>query len=95
MVRNDDTLVRVQSEWNGWRSATIRVGDINQLHWFQPTRAPRALLCGYVSCANLASGELPHPCDGRSAPHRLRVCILKRHTLPDVYQELAGRAAGR
>jgi hypothetical protein len=93
--RNDDSLVRVQSDWNQWRNATTRLADIDEVHWFQPMHAPRALLYGYVSCANLAAGELPHRCDRSSAPHRLRICILKRHTLPDVYRELARRADER
>lgn len=92
MGRNDDSLVRVQSDWNHWRNATTRLADIDDLHWFQPMQARRTLLYGYVSCANLAAGDLSHACDKSSAPHRLRICILKRHTLPDVYRELARRA---
>lgn len=95
MGRNDDRLVRVQSKWNEWRNATIRLADIDDVHWFQPTQAPRALLHGYVSCAHLAAGDLPHMCEESSSPHRLRICILKRHTLPEVYRDLVRRADER
>jgi hypothetical protein len=92
MQVSDDMLIRVQSDWNGWRSADVRLGDLRDVHWFQPPRAPRALVHGYMSCSNIAAGNIPHDCDQRSAPHRLRVCILKRHTIPPVYAELARRA---
>lgn len=88
----DDILVRVQSDWNGWRGASVRVGDLHDIHWSQPTGAPHVLVHGYISCSRIVSGDLPHDCDGRSAPHRLRVCVLKRHTLPAVYAELTRRA---
>ena len=92
MQVHDDMLIRVQSDWNGWRKADVRLGDLRDVHWFQPTRAPRALVHGYISCLNILTGDIPHDCDQRSAPHRLHVCILKRHTIPAVYAELARRA---
>lgn len=92
MPAHDDMLIRVQSEWDGWRNAEVRLGDLHDVHWFQPTRAPRALVHGYISCSSFATGDIPHDCDRRSAPHRLLVCILKRHTIPAVYAELAQRA---
>jgi len=88
----DDLLIRVQSEWNGWRSAEVRLRDLDRIHWFQPHHAPHPLLHGYVSCANIVSGGIPHDCDGRTPSHRLLVCILKRHALPTAYAELARRA---
>lgn len=91
----DDMLIRVQSDWNGWRSATIRLGDLEDVHWFQPVPAPRALLHGYVSCESFETGESLHDCDRTSAPHRLRVCVLKRHTMPAAYLVLTRRADER
>jgi hypothetical protein len=91
----DDMLIRVQSDWNGWRSATIRLGDLEDVHWFQPARAPRALLHGYVSCVRLAAEKSLHDCDGASAPHRLLVCVLKRHTMPAAYLVLTRHADKR
>jgi hypothetical protein len=88
----DDMLIRVQPDWNGWRNAEVRMGDLQYVHWVQPKRAPRALVHGYISCSNIVIGDIPHDCDRGSAPHRLLVCILKRHTIPAVYEELARRA---
>jgi hypothetical protein len=88
----DDMLIRVHSEWNGWRTAEVRSGDLREVYWIRPNRAPQAIVHGYISCSNIVTGDIPHDCDRRSAPHRLLVCILKRHTMPAVYAELARRA---
>ena len=92
MPGHDDMLIRVLSEWNGWRNAEVRLGDLCDVHWFQPSRAPRPLVHGYMSCSNIITGDVPHDCDRTSAPHRLLVCILKSHTIPVVYAALARRA---
>jgi hypothetical protein len=43
---------------------------------------------GYVECTNIAAGEILHDCDPASAPHHLRVYVLKRHTTTAVYAVL-------
>jgi hypothetical protein len=40
----------------------------------------------------VADGALPHHCERTTAPHQLRVCVVKRHTIPAAYAELARRA---
>src|SRR6266705_3219755 len=91
MPAHDELLIRVQSEWNGWRSAEIRSRDLQSVHWFQPDEAPHPLLHAYVSCTNLVSGDIPHDCDRTPPPHRLLVCVLKRHTIPSTYAEIVRR----
>ena len=92
MTEQDDLLVRIHGEWKGWQSAEVRLGDLRDVHWHQPVTAPHQLVHAVVSCANIVTGEIPHECDRRSAPHDLLVCVLKRHALPTVYAELARRA---
>ena len=92
MPATDELLIRVQTEWNGWRSAEIRLRDLKDVHWFRPNHAPQTLLHGYVSCSTFVSGDLPHDCDRAAAPHRLLVCVLKKHMIPSVYAEIARRA---
>ena len=92
MQADDRTLIRVHHHWDGWRSAEVRLSDLQNVHWLQPARAPRPLLHGYVSCANLCTGEIPHDCDVAQVPHQLLVCVLKRHTPPWVYLELIRHA---
>src|SRR5262249_10906781 len=89
----DDAVVSVHSEWYGWKTAEVRIGDLETLHWRQPSGAPRLLLHGYVSCARIA-GRLPHDCASATAPHKLLVCVLKKNTVPSVYAEIARRAGG-
>jgi hypothetical protein len=81
-------LIRVHREWRGWRSAEVRFGDLRDIHWLQPSGAPHSLIHAYVSCTAMVTGEIPHDCDGTSAPHRLLVCVLKRHALPSAYATL-------
>jgi hypothetical protein len=92
MQADDGTLIRVRDGWDGWHGAEVRLGDLRSVHWFQPERAPHPLVHAYISCTNVVTGEIPHNCDPRSAPHRLLVCILKKHATPSTYAELARRA---
>jgi hypothetical protein len=88
MPAPDDLLIRVQSEWNGWRHAEVHLRDLQDVHWFQPGPAPRPLVHAYIACTNVVAGEIPHDCDRTAAPHRLLVCVLKKHTLPSAFEEL-------
>jgi len=92
MQASDAVVIRVHSEWNGWFNAEVRVGDLQDVRWVQPNRAPHPIMHAYVSCSHIVTGALPHACERASAPHRLLVCILKKHLIPTVYAELARRA---
>jgi hypothetical protein len=94
MPSDSAKIVRVQTDWKGWRTADIRLSDLQEIHWSQPSGAPRRLVHGYVSCANIAAGVLPHECDG-GRPHRLKVCVIKSHTCAAVYAELEQYANAR
>jgi hypothetical protein len=91
-VREDrTTLVRIEPSWDAWISAEVRICDLEDVHWHQPPGAPQPLLHGYVWCDHLMSGTLPHGCYSRPGPHRVRVCILKKHVLESTYLELVRR----
>jgi hypothetical protein len=91
---SEDTLVVVQADWNGWRTATARVADLEDVRWLQPAGAPRPLIHASIDCSKLVSGHMSHECHAESAPHSLTVCVLKCHTAPRVYEELTRRARG-
>jgi hypothetical protein len=84
-----NALVVVQRDWNGWKKAMAPASALQDVHWRQPAGAPRPMLHAYVSCAALISGMVPHECSEDAAPHRLLVCVLKCHTVPSVYDQLA------
>jgi hypothetical protein len=92
MTAIHDDLVRVQTDWKDWRTVEVRLRDVTGLHWAQPAGAPHALLHGFIPCTSIVSGELPHRCDERTAPHRLLVCALKRRIPPALYAVLALQA---
>jgi hypothetical protein len=92
LLRDGDALAVVQREWNGWRTAMVRVSDLEHIHWSQPSGAPRPLLHAHVCCTDVVSGAIPHECHPTSPPHYLLVCLLKCHTSPGVFEELSRRA---
>ena len=92
MSADQDVLVNVQGAWNGWRTAEVRLSGLEQIHWLQPSGAPRPLLHGYVSCNAMVSGNIPHECSDTPGPHRFLICVLKQHNTAALYAELAARA---
>lgn len=94
-MRPDDALVVVHQEWNGWRRATVRLGDLEDVRWVEPGGAACPIIRARVRCGMLVSGQIPHDCGGRSGLHQLDVWILRRHTVPCVFEGLARRADDR
>jgi hypothetical protein len=95
-VNNADVRnISVRLHWNSWQAAHVAIDDLQDIHWAQPSGAPRKLLHASVSCARIPSGVLPHDCTPGDAPHQVLVCILKGHTPASVYAELECRAARR
>lgn len=91
---HDDQLVVVRAEWNGWRSAHVRVADLEDIHWWRPVGAPRPLIHAFLSCRSVVTGDLSHSCDAKTT-HRLQICILKCQVAACVFQELVARAVER
>ena len=89
----DDLLIPVQSHWKAASDVMIRLGDLQDPHWYQPSDAPRSIMHAYVRCSPTLAGALHHRCDESCASHRVRVCVLKRRTLPTAYAELTRRAS--
>lgn len=87
----EDALVAVQNEWNGWRTAMVRVADLQNIRWAQPFGARLPMIHAIVSCDRLVSGRIAHQCDG-TVCHRLAVFVLKSHTQPAVFAELSKMA---
>src|SRR5262245_44761397 len=86
------TLVPVRCAWNAWQTAEVRLGDLEGIHWYQPTGAPRPLVHAYVDCTK-TRGQIAHDHQTTPGPHRLLVCVLKRHAAPPAYSELVRLAA--
>jgi hypothetical protein len=93
MPTNQDSFVAVQRSWTAWRTANLRLTDLESIHWRQPVGAPRALIHAWVACTKVLGTHLAHDCGLTSRPHRLLVCVLKQRTMASVYAELVDRAA--
>ncbi len=78
--------VRVRGHWSDGKSeALVRLRDLDDFHW--DTRSggdsfggvsPRPFVYAYLPCDALLEGEVGHTCMDRAAPHRIKVCILKK-----------------
>jgi hypothetical protein len=90
-----DTRIFVERAWDDWRVAEVLLADLHDLHWRQPSGAPRALIHGYISCSSIVAGSISHDCDHSTCPHRLLVCVLKKHCAPSVYAFIAQCADAR
>ena len=89
----DDAEVVVQLDWRDWRTASVRLRDLEDVHWHQPAGAPRALIHAYVWCTRFVRGGVLHDCCGGGVtPHRLHVCALRSHAAAGVYADLLLRA---
>jgi hypothetical protein len=87
------TRVIVRPLWNDWRTAECDITAVTEPHWARFSAeggapAPRPLLHGFVFCDCL-DGDIGHECDPDRAPHRLKVCILKKDNLPAAHHALA------
>jgi hypothetical protein len=90
-----DTLVVVRAEWKEWRTAMVRMTDLEDIRWSQPSGAARPLIHAHVCCNKIVSGEVPHSCHLTVPPHRLTVCVLKHDSASGLFDELSRRADRR
>jgi hypothetical protein len=84
--------VRIRRQWNDWRTAIVSLDSIDGLHWSSVSggvqqRSPRPFLHAYVRCDQILEGELAHSCLHGTAPHRVKICIVKKDN-PKVFQVL-------
>lgn len=91
-------LVSVRRQWNSWEMAEVYVGEVANPLWDVECggvreAAPDAQIYGYVWCDAIVSGSLAHSCLHGTAPHSIKVCILRKDNSPRIYShfvELAG-----
>src|SRR6266404_6284293 len=96
MVDNILDVVVVRRQWNDWRTARYRIGDLDGLHMSDISgginaRAPRDFMHGYVSCDGMIDGELSHSCRHGEGPHRIKVCVVQKDNPKAVYKSLKQR----
>ncbi len=86
----DTELVSVRRQWNSWEIAQVYVGEVSNPLWDVEgggikASAPEALIYGYVWCDAIVSGTLAHSCIHGTAPHSIKVCILRKDNSPRIY----------
>jgi hypothetical protein len=83
-------LVSVRRQWNSWEVAEVYVGEVSNPLWDIESggikgAATEALIYGYVWCDAIISGSLAHSCLHGTAPHSIKVCILRKDNPPRIF----------
>lgn len=96
----EDSLVTVRRQWNDWRLASVKIEDIDGLHFSDMSggvrgRSPRPFLHGYIACDAIVDGEVAHSCRHGRGPHWIKVCVVKKDNTKETYERLAAMVKSR
>ena len=83
-------LVSVRRQWNSWEVAQVWVGEVSNPLWDLVSGgvkefSPEAFIFGYIWCDAIVSGSVAHSCLHGTAPHSIKVCILKKDNSSRIY----------
>lgn len=83
MLDTPERYIWVRRQWNDWRSAKVRLSDVDNPHWDDisggvNTRSPRPFIHGYVWCNAFIEGDVAHSCTHDEGPHRIKVCVVQK-----------------
>lgn len=83
-------LVSVRRQWNSWEVAQVYVGDVSNPLWDLVSggvkeTSPEAFIFGYIWCDAIVSGSVAHSCLHGTAPHSIKICILRKDNSPRIY----------
>ena len=86
----DMDLVSVRRAWNSWEVAQVYIGDVDNPLWDLAgggvkETAPEAFIYGYIFCDAIVFGSIAHSCLHGTAPHSIKVCILRKDNPPRIY----------
>ena len=92
---SDTELVSVRRNWNSWEVAHVYLGEVSNPLWDLESggvraSAPEALIYGYVWCDAIVSGSIAHSCLHGTAPHSIKICILRKDNPPRIYNHFIG-----
>ena len=87
---SDTELVSVRRNWNSWEVAQVYDGEVSNPLWDLESggvraSSPEALIYGYVWCDAIVSGSIAHSCLHGTAPHSIKICILRKDNPPRIY----------
>lgn len=83
-------LVSVRRQWNSWEIAQVYVGDVSNPLWDLVSggvkeSSPEAFIYGYIWCDAMVSGSVAHSCLHGTAPHSIKICILRKDNSPRIH----------
>jgi len=77
-----DPIVQVRRQWNDYRTGSVNLSQLRNLHWDWLSGGVRALtpqpfMHGYVWCTDV-QGDMAHSSSHGPCPHEIKVCIVKK-----------------
>lgn len=102
MQTESDPIIRIRRQWNSYQIAAVHLSQIRELHWDRSSGGvqaptPQPFIHGYVWCTDI-DGEIAHSCVHGSAPHSIKVCVVKKDNRPEAFSlllETVGPKPGR
>ena len=88
-------LVSVRRQWDSWEVAQVTVGEVANPLWDLVSggvkeTAPEAFIYGYIFCDAIVSGSVAHSCLHGTAPHSIKICILRKDNPPRIFNHFLG-----
>jgi len=92
MNKKNTQIVNIRRQWNDWRIAGVEFEKLSGLHWDiisggVRAAAPQPFIYGYVFC-NDVDEDIAHSCQHGTAPHSIKVCIVKKDNSPKVFNKI-------
>jgi hypothetical protein len=84
--------IYIRRQWNDWRIGEVEFDKISGLRWDFASGgvhavSPQPFVYGYVDCTEV-KGEIGHSCAHGEAPHRIKVCIVKKDNEKETWQKI-------
>ena len=82
----------IRRQWKDWQIGSVEFDKIENLRWDWSSGGVRAtstqpFIHGYVKCTDV-EGEIAHSCEHGEAPHRIKVCVVKKDNGSKVWKRL-------
>lgn len=84
--------VYIRRQWDDYRIAKVEFSKLKKLHWSfysggVEAPSPQAFIYGYVMCDEI-EGEVAHSCAHGTAPHSIKVVVVKKDNKPEIFSKL-------
>lgn len=85
--------IRIRRQPNDYAEGAVRLDQIDSLYWDCTSGGinipfSHSMICTYVWCTDIEDGGVSHTCRHGPAPHRIKVCVMKKTNDTRIYRVL-------